>query len=752
MGDFKWSFFRAGGVDQVILKSGADVAALPKLDKKLWVALACPTKGTEIDEKTLELLDADKDGRLRPPEVLAAIEWTTKAFKSLDILFEKGADLPLGALDADDEEGKGVLASAKRILKDRDKKDAKAIALEDVQAMQEVFAQTRFNGDGIVPVDAAGDDATKKAIEDLMAAAGSVTDRSGKPGVDKTIVEAFFKDAAELVAWDDEGKSEAVRPLGDGTAAAFDALVAVEAKLDDWFTRTRIAAFDGRGALLAASDAELGTLAQKMLSRDLDEVAHLPLAKIEPGAALPLEGAVNPAWAAKLAAFRDATVKPLLGEKRALTEAELAAIRDKLAAHRAWRAKKPTTAVEKLGVDRARVLASGSARADIEGLIAEDTALEAEYAKISLVEKAVRLRRDLLPLLRNFVNFSDFYGKRKGAFQAGTLFLDGRSCDLCIRVNDAAKHASLAGLAKAYLAYCDCTRTTATGTEKMSIVAAFTAGDVDNLMVGRNGVFYDRKGNDWDATITSIIENPISVRQAFWAPYKKLLRLIEEQIAKRAAEKDKEAHAHIEGAAQSTAHADKTPVDLPPADGAPPAPVAPKKDEEKGIDVGAVAALGVAVAGISSFLGLMFGKFVDLGVWMPLGLIVLLLTISGPSMLIAWLKLRQRNLGPILDANGWAVNAMCRINVPFGGTLTQVRALPDGASRSADDPYAEKPTPWGFYVFLLVVAVLLGMWSVGKLDGFLPENVQAVNVLHKKKVDPAASASAAPAPAPPASK
>ena len=66
------------------------------------------------------------------------------------------------------------------------------------------------------------------------------------------------------------------------------------------------------------------------------------------------------------------------------------------------------------------------------------------------------------------------------------------------------------------------------------IVAAFTGGDSDNLMVGRNGLFFDRKGRDWDATITKIIDNPISIRQAFFAPYKKLVRMIEEQVAKPA--------------------------------------------------------------------------------------------------------------------------------------------------------------------------------------------------------------------------
>jgi hypothetical protein len=37
-----WHFFRAGGVDQVSLRNGADVLALAELDQKLWVALAMP--------------------------------------------------------------------------------------------------------------------------------------------------------------------------------------------------------------------------------------------------------------------------------------------------------------------------------------------------------------------------------------------------------------------------------------------------------------------------------------------------------------------------------------------------------------------------------------------------------------------------------------------------------------------------------------------------------------------------------------
>src|SRR5580693_1338771 len=119
----------------------------------------------------------------------------------------------------------------------------------------------------------------------------------------------------------------------------------------------------------------------------------------------------------------------------------------------------------------------------------------------------------------------------------------------------------MAGLAGAFLAYADCARK-GTG-EKLSIVAIFSQGGDDNLMIGRNGVFYDRKGRDYDATIAKILPNPISLRQAFWAPYKKLVRMIEEQVAKRAAAADADVNTQMT-AATTAANA------APAAPGAPP--------------------------------------------------------------------------------------------------------------------------------------------------------------------------------------
>src|SRR6476646_360005 len=105
-GRHTWRFFRAGGFDQVRIESAADIANLDQLDQKLWVALACPTRGLEFDTKTLDLIDTDKDGRIRAPEIIAAGKWAVTMLKSPDDLLKSSAALPIEAISEATDEGK----------------------------------------------------------------------------------------------------------------------------------------------------------------------------------------------------------------------------------------------------------------------------------------------------------------------------------------------------------------------------------------------------------------------------------------------------------------------------------------------------------------------------------------------------------------------------------------------------------------------------------------------------------------------
>ncbi len=699
-----WNFFRAGGFDQVQLDSGADLLALKELDQKLWVALGCPTRGLEFDTGTLDLIDSDADGHVRANEVLAAIEWAGKLLKNADLLVNESDSLALADIDDGSEAGKQVLASARHILKSLGKPDATVISLADMADIEKFIAGLEFNGDGVICAGQVHDAGLRATVEDIIKCAGSVADMSGEAGINREIADKFFAEAAAYAAWQAKGESDAaILLLGKKSIAAAAAFHAVRDKVSDYFTRCQLAAYDARAAVpLSRSAEDYQRLAAQELSAQSQEVAGFPLATIEAGKPLPLVSGINPAWQARLDALRDQVVTPLLGNKESLGAQDWAALYARFAAFDAWQAEKPAGNVEQLGIARIREILGCGHQSALDGLMAQDKAVEVEVKATRLVEKLLRYNRDLFRLVNNFVSFRNFYtGKDKAIFQIGTLYLDGRSCELCIKVEDVAKHAGLATMSGICLAYCDCVRSG--GTEKMSIAAAFTAGDSDYLMVGRNGIFYDRKGRDWDASIVRIIDHPISIRQAFWSPYKKLSRMISEQLQKLAATK---AGAVDSQMIKAAVEGGKATVE---------APQAPKPPFDVGKFAGIFAAIGLAIGAIGGILASIVSGVLGLKFWqIPLAIAGLMLLVSGPSMAMAWFKLKRRNLAPILDANGWAINARARINIPFGTSLTGMAELPEGANRSLVDPFAEKQVLWPYYLIIAAgVVALIVLWYVG---------------------------------------
>lgn len=689
-----WRFFAAGGFAQVNLDTGADLVHLGQLDQKLWVALSCPVLGLEFDRRTLALMDTDGDGHIRAPELIAAVDWAAARLDSADAL-ANGGPLPLAAISADSEEGARLLASACHVMDSLGKGGCDVISVEDVSDSARIFSGMAFNGDGVITA-AACDDELRPILAAIMDTLGSVPDRSGEPGIDQALADRFFTEAQAWVEWQSRPRGDAgLLPLGSGTETAFASLVAIRVKADDYFTRCRLAEFDPRaGELLNGAPEDIRALGARSLTADDAGLAALPMAYIRAGGALPLNSGANPAWTAAAAALREQVVRPLLGDRDSLSAEEWQDLKGQFAAYDAWQAARPETPVAGLEISLLQAFLAPEIRAAIDRLLSRDLAMAPEANAIAEVERLVRYVRDLGQLANNFVSFRDFYsgGDKKAVFQAGTLYLDGRSCELCIKVLDPARHGILASLSGVYLAYCDCVR----GSQKMTVAAAFTAGDSDQLMVGRNGIFYDRDGNDWDATITKIVDHPISIRQAFWAPYRKASRLVGEQVHKFAATRAK-------GVDDMTT---KLVTDAGKKVESGVAPAATPFDVAR--FAGIFAALGLAVGAIGTALASVVTGFAGLKAWqMPLAVVGLFLSISGPSVAMAFFKLRNRNLGPILDANGWAVNARARINIPFGTALTRMARLPEGAERSLRDPYAEKRSPWKRYPVLAILVAAL---------------------------------------------
>ena len=669
--EYKWNFAPVGGTVRVKITSGEDIVHLGELDRKLWTVLSCPVDGLEFDKKTLQLIDGNGDGKIRVDEVVATAQWLTGIVKHPDLLLNRQSFLPFEEFNAENEAGAALLASAKQILKNLEiEKDS--IDLADTADNVKIFAKTLFNGDGIItPASAGSDEDLATLIGQIAAQIGSATDRSGVEGVTADHVEAFYAACAAYAAWRDaaEAGKKDIFPFGDKTADALAACEALKAKIADYFMRCKLISFnpDAQGTVDVSLD-KIAAISGDDLTARLAEIESYPLARPDASQELPLDvKAINPAWQGAFATLKALVLDEACKGKKVLTEAAWNEILGKFAAYSAWMGAKAGAEVEPLGEETVRAILKADKKAALLELIEKDKALEAEAVSIETVDKLLRLVKNFYDFLNNYVVLADFYDPdRKAVFQAGRLYIDQRSTDLCVKVVDMGRQGDVSALSGMYILYCNCVSKVLGKT--MTIAAVLTDGDVDDLRVGRNAIFYDREGNDWDATVTQILDNPISLRQAFWAPYKKVARWISDKIDKKAAAKNDKSMGDLTNAADTATG----------AEGEKPAPgaaVASSFDIAK--FAGIFAAIGMALGFLGQFLVSVISGVASLTFWQLLLVIAcIMLVISGPSVFIAWRKIKKRNLGPVLNANGWAINARALVNSTFGKTLTSLAQLP----------------------------------------------------------------------------
>ena len=681
---YNWTFASVGGAVRVKISSGEDIAHLGELDRKMWTVLSCPVTGLEFDEKTLKIIDRDADGKIRVDEVIATAQWITRILKNPDDLLKGASELQLEGFNTADPEGETLQKSAKQILANLGlEKDA--ISLEDTADNAKIFAGTPFNGDGIIT--AFSSEKLAELIGKIASVTGGATDRSGETGVTAEQIEAFYAACADYATWKESLTKEAL-PYGDATADALAAVEAVAAKVADYFVRCKLISFDADASGAVDVDVEkIKAISAEDLSSKCEDIALYPIARPDAKGVLPLGEGVNPAWQAAIAKVK-ALVFP---KKDSVTEAEWNAAMASFGQYKDWVAAKKGAEVEALGLDDVKAILKADEKAALLELIEKDKALEAEALSIEAVDKVLHLLRDFYTFLNNYVVLADFYDlDKKAIFQAGRLYIDQRSTDLCLKV--AGPSPEISSLSGMYILYCACT------SEKLgksfNIAAVLTDGDVDGLREGKNAVFYDRAGNDYTAKVTAIVDNPISVRQAFWSPYKKVARMINDRIDKAAAEKNEKSMNSLTSATNGA------------ADGK-----APGEAIKSSFDIakfaGIFAALGMGLGMLGQMLVALAKGVAAIKFWVLILIIIgLMLVISGPSMFIAWRKLRRRDLGPVLNANGWAVNAKSLVRPKFGKTLTSLVKYP--AMKEVDPETAKKVRRRRFWTWLICILILAG--------------------------------------------
>ncbi|MDR0941457.1 MAG: hypothetical protein LBM68_04445 [Bacteroidales bacterium] len=713
---YQWQFARIGGTNRVVIERGQDLLHLHTLDQKLWTALACPANNLMIDEKTLHYLDADDDGRIRVPEILTAVQWLCAMVSDVETFFKNSSEFSLNNFNENNPDAQTLKNSAITILGFLKASSLNTISTEQTANIEQMFVNTDFNGDGIITTISTTNEEEKKAIETIAACMGSVTDRCGLEGITEEKITGFFTECANYLQWRAIAESNPAEylPFGTETGELFAIFSGVRNKINDFFFQCKFAQYNNDFAnttlpvnfadiLQSPHESELQTI-----------IGKLPVYPISPNAVLGFSGKINPAWETQLLQFYTKIFTKEYSEK-SMTEAQWRSIERKFEKYAEWLTQKQGAKVETL--DETVISELQQLQPALLALIAKDNEQKQNVDAMFLVDKFVCLHRDIVHILRNFVTFQDFYTSADSAiFSNGTLFIDQRSCSLCIPVQNVDAHTTLASHSGMFLIYCDCTHKQTK--EKQSIVTVLTNGDIDNLMVGRNALYYDKNGEDWDATIVKIIDNPISLRQAFWSPYRKISQFVSDQIKKFSSSRANAVEDTMKKDVESAT--DTLGTTAPTGGTATTASASAAVPFDIGKFVGIFAAIGLAIGAIGGVLVSIVSGFLKLKWWeMPLSIIALMLVISGPAVLVAWFKLRSRNLGPILDANGWAINARAIINIPMGNTLTAIAQIPYNAKINIHDPFAVKTMAW--WKKLLIAVGILGivfgvLWYFGLIQ------------------------------------
>lgn len=647
-------FTRYGKSLQLNIDTAADLPEVLSLDEALWAATAAPTSSFECDVAFLRYIDAKGVGRVRVAEVKTAVQWLLDHIEPSEIS-AGNTTLNFEALLADGEDAVAIRTVTGKLQR---RFNTDSVSLNQVQQVLaeaqekgpktagavepgDLISQQDSNDDGLQLVD---------LVNDILLATDA-RDEAPVTAVTQADVEQFFIQAAQVQKWRESGES-IIRPLGDNSAAAVSLYNNLKPKIDEYFQLCAATALDPtlteRWQLPAPGSAEFN-----------QRLTAAPLARPAPSAALPLMSAVNPIYVEKLEQFADKALKPLFGDLEQLTPAVWKDLEKRLASYREWYTRRPAVGAQKIPVERLKQwLGDNSYRAALEKKLTESRKALVEIGNLEAAEKLLLFQSQLLQFVNSFTSFPDLYSPDSRAlFEMGTLIMDGRRFTLAVRLTDRARHVKFSADSNMFVLYVEVT----TDNEKpiYELAVPVTSGTRGNLQVGKRGIFHDRRGSEFHARVVQMVEKPISLREAVSAPFKALGAAVTGKIEGLAD------HAKDKLLKTGTSAVDE----VTSAPGAEPASVA--APQQQASSSGFLAGGGIAVAALASSAAFITKTLANLSILKVLtGVLTAGALVVVPVALLAWVRLRRRDISSILEGSGWAINARMRLDRSQANTFT----------------------------------------------------------------------------------
>ena len=679
-------FNKFGKAYHLSIETPSDLRDALSIDDSFWAVTSAPTTAFDEDSALLKYLDSDGNGRIRSDEVRAAVRWLLDRLCDDAKVGAPEDELAIASIGSGSDAGKAIHTTVAYVNEQAGRSDGR-IRLGDVRAAMASLQAKPLNGDGVLVPDAADTPELKAWIEAAISATGGTQDISGKQGVNSDQIAAFKAAVHDFLEWKALGKPEnaATMPLGADTPDVYNLYARHAEAIDRFFFLADFERFDPANAakfLAAKPDTDTAAAA-------LDAA---PLARPAPDGSLPLEGPlVNPSHRADVAALRNGLFGRVLGSKDpvAATEADWRKVKSVLAPYGAYLAAKKGAIVEKLDAAMLPVWDKGDFAERAAKLQEDDKIVAQRVAAFADLEKLLLFHRRLPRFLNNYVALTQLYDpKQVSLFEKGRLLIDGRWFNLSIQIPDPGAHAAVAKNGGLYTMYLKIEPHDASGAP-FTVVVPATSGTRGNLAVGKRGVFFDLQNHEYDATIVSLIENPISLREAILSPFQNIAKSVLGKIESMSAASQSKIEATGAGAATDALDGKK--------------PEAPAPAPAAGAPGGMFMTISIAIAALGSAFAFLAKSVSDMS-WTSrlVTLAVLLAIVFGPIILAGVLKLMRQDLGPIIEGCGWAVNKSMRLTRRLRRQFTLRMPYPKEASGTPAKRCAR------FFGVLVLIAALVG--------------------------------------------
>ena len=699
-------FRRIGGSSQLVIESANDFRNAYELDPAHWTLTSIPARNLLCPADFLALIPQDASGRIHVKDVRNLLKWVISTVSDLSDFITAAPALRLAALNAGDPDGLRAKETAELALKRIGSKNTSAITIEQINEFKTLVSSALQNGDGIIPPGPVQDEITAECIKFAMSAVGAQKDISGADGIGAAELDAFEAMLKGFLAWTDEGiaREKELFPYAAATAGLWSKYLAVAADVDDYFESCHALVFAGSHD--SGSRVPKNTFDSNDSTSVKDFFKKAPLAPADPACILHLNERVNPNRASALTAFFGAFRAAVPGDADAISESEWTAFKAAIAPYGDWTGRKNTDKLDGLDLDRLRAVAASKAFENIRAMIAEDAVVSNNVTCCDLVRKVIICQTNLREFLNNFINMEALFSPEKRSFiLAGKLVMNGYNFHMCMIVHDIAAHKKIAATSNVCVMYINATTGTAPAVKSMTLAVAVTAGTMRRLFIGKSGVFYTPDGLIWDAVITDLIQQPVSLKEAILMPFYRIGDIISNQAEKHFAAKTNAFEADVTKNVDSKlAGGDQ-----------------PKK--EGGLNMPMlIMGGGVGIAALGSSFAFMAKSLQGVSAWRILAvLLAIFIIICAPFVILSLLKLFRRSLTRFLEANGCALNREMRLTLALGRIFTYVPRIPGkfslyslNTASAGDDPDAIR-SPflnilYKLLIVVLIIQVILFIW------------------------------------------